>query len=85
MKKLKITEIVFDPKETEPTLEDEFTMTAITRELESLNDPKKLKMAALHLLFISIQRQSIIRGLCKRLAESEKGEEGVVTTEHEGH
>tara|TARA_B100000131_G_scaffold92691_1_gene89553 strand:+ start:1647 stop:1904 length:258 start_codon:yes stop_codon:yes gene_type:complete len=84
MKKLKITEIVFDPKETEPTLEDEFIMTAITRELESLNDPKKLKMAALHLLFVSVQRQAIIRGLCKRLADSGLDEEDVVTTEHEG-
>ena len=50
MKNLKITEIVFDPKETEPTLEDEFTMAAITRELESIDDPRKLKMAALQLL-----------------------------------
>ena len=73
MKKLKITEIVFDPKETEPTLEDEFTMAAITREL-----------AALQLLFVSIQRQAIIRGLCKRLADSGLEGEDVVTTEHEG-
>ena len=84
MKKLKITEIVFDPKETEPTLEDEFTLTAISRELESINDPRKLKMAALQLLFISIQRQAIIRGLCKRLADSGLDGDDVVTTEHEG-
>ena len=84
MKKLKITEIVFDPKETEPTLEDEFTMAAITRELESIDDPLKLKMASLQLLFVSIQRQAIIRGLCKRLADSGLEGEDVVTTEHEG-
>lgn len=84
MKKLKITEIVFDPKETEPTLEDEFTMAAITRELESIDDPRKLKMAALQLLFVSIQRQAIIRGLCKRLADSGLEGEDVVTTDYEG-
>ena len=84
MKKLKITEIVFDPKETEPTLEDEFTMAAITRELESIDDPRKLKMAALQLLFVSIQRQAIIRGPCKRLADSGLEGEDVVSTEHEG-
>jgi len=84
MKKLKITEIVFDPKETEPTLEDEFTLAAISRELESISDPRKLKMAALQLLFVSIQRQAIIRGLCKRLADSGIEGDDIVTTEHEG-
>ena len=84
MKKLKITDIIFDQEETEPTLEDEFTLTAISRELESINDPRKLKMAALQLLFISIQRQAMIRSLCKRLADSGFDGEDVVTTEHEG-
>ena len=58
------------------------TMTSVTREIESIRDPEKLKMAALNLLVITMQRQAIIRGLCKRLAKVET--DGVMKTSHKG-
>ena len=57
-------------------------MTSVTREIESIRDPEKLKMAALNLLVITMQRQAIIRGLCKRLAKVEP--DGVMNTSHKG-
>lgn len=82
MSKFKVVEVPFGPQETKPTLEDEFTLISISRELDSTNDPAKLKLAAINLLMVTIQRQAIIRGLCKRLAEYEI--DGIVQTEHKG-
>ena len=82
MSKFNVIEVPFEPMEIKPTLEDEFTMTSVTREIESIRDPERLKMAALNLLEITMQRQAIIRGLCKRLAKVET--DGVVKTTHKG-
>lgn len=71
MSKFQITEVPFEPSDLKPTLEDEFTTIAITRELDSTNDPAKLKVAAVNLLMVAMQRQAIIRNLCKRLASKE--------------
>mgnify|MGYP001200553508 CR=1 FL=1 len=84
MKNFKVTEIAFDPKDIEPTMEDEFTIVTIARELDSIDDPQKLKMAAMNLAMVSVQRQGIIRGLCKRLADAEKPNDKVVVTDHKG-
>ena len=84
MKNFKVTEIAFDPEDIEPTIEDEFTMITIARELDSISDPQKLKVAAVNLLMVSIQRQGIIRSLCKRLAKSEAPNDKVITTDHKG-
>jgi hypothetical protein len=80
MKEFRITEIAFDASDTAPTLEDEFTMESISRELLSIRDPEKLRMAAINLLMITMQRQAIIRGLCKQLAKGETS--GMVTKSH---
>jgi len=82
MSKFNVIEVPFEPMEIKPTLEDEFTMTSVTREIESIRDPERLKMAALNLLEITMQRQAIIRGLCKRLAKVET--DGVMKTTHKG-
>ena len=82
MSKFNVIEVPFEPMEIKPTLEDEFTMTSVTREIESIRDPERLKMAALNLLEITMQRQAIIRGLCKRLAKVET--DGVIKTTHKG-
>ena len=82
MKKFDIVEVPFESSDTKPTLEDEFTLTAITRELESSNDPEKLRLAALNLLHVTMQRQAIIRTLCKKLAKAES--DGIVRSTHEG-
>tara|TARA_X000000368_G_scaffold172382_1_gene135936 strand:+ start:6212 stop:6460 length:249 start_codon:yes stop_codon:yes gene_type:complete len=82
MAKFQVTEIPFDSVDTSPTLEDEFTMTAISRELGMMKDPERLKIAALNLLSVTMQRQAIIRSLCKRLAKLETN--NIVKTEHKG-
>ena len=80
MSKFRVTEVPFDLTDIKPTLEDEFTITSVTKELEKIKDPEKLRLAALNLLMITMQRQQIIRGLCKRLVKSET--QGVVTKTH---
>ena len=80
MKNFKITEVPFEPSDIAPTLEDEFTMESVSRELESIKDPAKLRMAALNLLMITMQRQAIIRGLCKQLAKGQTSD--IVTKTH---
>ena len=60
MSKFNVIEVPFEPMEIKPTLEDEFTMTSVTREIESIRDPERLKMAALNLLEITMQRQATV-------------------------
>ena len=80
MKNFKITEVPFEPSDIAPSLEDEFTMESGSRELVSIKDPAKLRMAALNLLMITMQRQAIIRGLCKQLAKGKTSD--IVTKTH---
>ena len=81
MKEFQITEVAFDPWDTAPTLEDEFTMESVSREIASIRDPERLKVAAINLLMITMQRQAIIRGLCKQLAKSKTS--NVITKTHD--
>tara|TARA_R100000742_G_C4239846_1_gene59737 strand:+ start:467 stop:715 length:249 start_codon:yes stop_codon:yes gene_type:complete len=80
MSNFRVTEVPFDLTDIKPTLEDEFTITSVTKELEKIKDPEKLRLAALNLLMITMQRQQIIRGLCKRLVANEA--QGVETKTH---
>jgi|TARA_E500000318_G_C3559554_1_gene212771 hypothetical protein len=80
MKNFKITEVPFEPSDIAPSLEDEFTMESVSRELVSIKDPAKLRIAALNLLMITMQRQAIIRGLCKQLAKGQTSD--IVTKTH---
>tara|TARA_B100001996_G_scaffold382711_1_gene375358 strand:+ start:3585 stop:3938 length:354 start_codon:yes stop_codon:yes gene_type:complete len=82
MAKFQVTEVPFDYLDIKPSLEDEFTMTAVTRQLASIDDPKKLKSVAVNLLALTMQRQAIIRSLCKKLAESESVKS--ITTNYDG-
>tara|TARA_R100000664_G_C2759848_1_gene150125 strand:- start:6857 stop:7108 length:252 start_codon:yes stop_codon:yes gene_type:complete len=71
MASFELVELAFDPSDLTPTLEDEFTMIAISKELESLENIDQVKVGAVQLLHVAMQRQAIIRGLCKRLAKLE--------------
>ena len=82
MSSFQVIELDFDPIDPTPTLEDEFTVAAVTREIESVEDIDHLKHAAKNLLHIALQRQAVIRGLCKRLAEIETY--GITKTKYEG-
>tara|TARA_R100000458_G_scaffold58812_1_gene67684 strand:- start:514 stop:762 length:249 start_codon:yes stop_codon:yes gene_type:complete len=81
MAAFKVTEVSFEPIDFSPTLEDEFTMTAVSKEIESVDDIDQLRLGALNLLKVAMHRQAVIRGLCKRLAKIETY--GVTTTNHQ--
>jgi len=82
MAPFEVTEIAFDPIDFSPSLEDEFTMTAISKEFESIDDIDLLKVGALNLLKVAMHRQAIIRALCKRLAKIET--EGITIQKFKG-
>ena len=82
MSSFKLAELSFEPIDQTPTLEDEFTLKAVSNQIEKVQDIEELRQGAMNLLGIAIQRQAVIRGLCKRLAEIET--EGVVKKKYEG-
>tara|TARA_R100000742_G_C4272510_1_gene91730 strand:- start:568 stop:816 length:249 start_codon:yes stop_codon:yes gene_type:complete len=82
MASFEVTEVAFDPIDFSPSLEDEFTMTAVSKELESIDDIDLLKVGALNLLKVAMHRQAIIRALCKRLAKIET--EGITIQKFKG-
>ena len=82
MSSFKLVEFSFEPIDQTPTLEDEFTLKAVSNQIEKVQDIEELRQGAMNLLGIAIQRQAVIRGLCKRLAEIET--EGVVKKKYEG-
>jgi|688.fasta_scaffold2178180_1 hypothetical protein len=71
MSDFELVEIVFDSDDFSSTLEDEFLTAKITRELEAVTDIEQLRLGALKLLQIAMMRQSVIRGLCKRISKLE--------------
>ena len=71
MSKFELIEFQFDPDSFELQLEDEFLIARLTKEIEAVDDPAILQQAALKLLQLAVQRQAVIRGLCKRLANLE--------------
>tara|TARA_B100000900_G_scaffold404620_1_gene413215 strand:- start:270 stop:518 length:249 start_codon:yes stop_codon:yes gene_type:complete len=71
MSSYQLVELSIDPEETEPTLEDEFVMTLVGKDLEKLEDPEHLRIASKQLLKIILHKQALIRALCKRLVDLE--------------
>jgi len=71
MSNFELIEVSFDPNDFSSTLEDEFLMAKITKELEAVTDIDQLRAGALKLLHVAVLRQGMIRGLCKRLAKLE--------------
>ena len=82
MSSFKVVEISFDPIEQTPSLEDEFTLKAVSNQIEKVQDIEELRQVSKTLLQIAIQRQAIMRGLCKRLAEIET--QGVSKKSYDG-
>ena len=71
MSKFELTEIPFEGDDFQSTLEDEFLITRLTKELEAVTDIEQLRVGALKLLQLAVMRQAMIRGLVKRLAALE--------------
>ena len=82
MSSFKVVELSFDPIDQTPSLEDEFTLKAVSNQIEKVQDIEELRQVSKALLNIAIQRQAVMRGLCKRLAELET--QGVVKKKYEG-
>jgi len=71
MSKFELLEFQFDPDDFSLELEDEFQITRLSTELDKATDPDVLRAGAKKLLQLAVQRQAVIRGLCKRLANLE--------------
>ena len=82
MSSFKVVELSFDPIDQTPSLEDEFTLKAVSNQIEKVQDIEELRQVSKTLLQIAIQRQAIMRGLCKRLAEIEA--QGVSKKSYDG-
>ena len=67
-----LIELSIDPLDMEPTLEDEFTATVVKNQIDDLDDIEHVKIASKQLVSIVMQRQAMIRALCKRLTDIEK-------------
>jgi hypothetical protein len=68
MSKFDVIEVPFEPGDFETSLEDEFLLTKIMQDIDKVDDLQTMKEGARKLAQIAIQRQGLIRGLCKRLA-----------------
>lgn len=71
MDKFELVEIEFGPSDFESTLEDEFLLARINKELDAVTDINQLREGAKKLLQLAVMRQSMIRGLARRLANLE--------------
>jgi hypothetical protein len=64
-----VIEVPFQPDDFTQTVEDEFTLVKIKKELENTNDVATLRKGAILLAELAIMRQGLIRGLVRRLAD----------------
>jgi len=71
MSGFQLIEFKFSPDDFSLSLEDEFLMAKLTKELEAATDPDVLRAGALKLLQLAVHRQAVIRSLVSRLANLE--------------
>tara|TARA_R100000231_G_scaffold47502_1_gene40749 strand:+ start:1233 stop:1481 length:249 start_codon:yes stop_codon:yes gene_type:complete len=74
MSSYELVELLIDPKDVKITLEDEFTMTAVLKELDELETREEIYLGAKQILKVLMQRQALVRALVKRLTELEDKE-----------
>ena len=73
MSKFELIEFQFDPDDFSISLEDEFLIAKLTKDIEGVDDAATLKQAALKLLNLAVHRQAVIRGLIRRISTLEAG------------
>lgn len=71
MSGFELIEYKFTPDDFNLSLEDEFLLAKIKKELEAATDPDVLRAGAIKLLQLAVHRQAIIRSLVARLANLE--------------
>jgi len=64
-----VVEVPFQPEDFERSMEDEFTLVKIKKELENTHDVATLRKGAILLAELAVMRQGLIRGLVRRLAD----------------
>jgi len=64
-----VIEVPFQPDDFTQTVEDEFTLVKIKKELENTSDVATLRKGAILLAELAVMRQGLIRGLVRRLAD----------------
>jgi hypothetical protein len=64
-----VVEIPFQPEDFQRSMEDEFTLVKIKKELENTSDVATLRKGAILLAELAVMRQGLIRGLVRRLAD----------------
>ena len=55
MSAFELIELRFDPEDAKPTIEDEFTMTMVAKDIEKLDDPEDLKLCSKH-IFLDLSK-----------------------------
>jgi len=73
MSKFELIEFQFDPDDFSLSLEDEFLIAKLAKDIESVDNAATLKEAALKLLNLAVHRQAVIRGLVRRISTLEAG------------
>lgn len=73
MSKFELIEFQFDPDDFSLSLEDDFLIAKLTKDIEGVDDADTLKQAALKLLNLAVHRQAVIRGLIRRISTLETG------------
>jgi hypothetical protein len=73
MSKFELIEFQFDPDDFSLSLEDDFLIAKLTKDIEGVDDADTLKQAALKLLNLAVHRQAVIRGLIRRISTLEAG------------
>lgn len=68
MSGFELIEFKFNPDDFSLSLEDEFLITKLTKQLEATTNTDELRAGALKLLQLAVHRQAIIRSLINRLA-----------------
>jgi len=71
MSSFELIEYKFSPDDFSLSLEDEFLLAKLTKELQAVDDIEVLRIGALKLLELSVHRQAIIRSLITKLANLE--------------
>jgi len=66
-----LTAAPFAVEDFQGTVEDKFFVAKLKQGIENTNSKQELKQIATTLAELATQRQSLIRGLCKRLAKFE--------------
>jgi hypothetical protein len=66
-----LVEVPFDSDDFSATLEDEFVIAKLTKDLEAVTDIEQLRVGAIKLLHLAVGRQAVIRGLVRRIANLE--------------